>query len=158
MTAKSFSLATEGQDSSRGGRLPQKLDLAAFNGMRVSPSLPTSNPEVRPHTSAAHIRPNPSRLRGASHHPTEQLAAPNPAPASLLLLRPTPGGSSSTTRAEAHTMSTTIHAAPPGPIHSPICWRLSPPLHTTSPRAVKETLSLSTTSPDCIYVDVCLPL
>ncbi len=34
-----FSLATEGQDSSRGSQLPQQLDLAqSFNDMRVSPS------------------------------------------------------------------------------------------------------------------------
>ncbi|KAI9448631.1 hypothetical protein BJY52DRAFT_1193291 [Lactarius psammicola] len=90
--------------------------------LQPSPSLLTSNPEIRPHTSAAHIHPNSSRLY------ITQLAAPDPASASLLPLRPTPGGSSTS-------MSTTIHAAPPGPTHPPICRRLSPPLTLPPPPA-----------------------
>ncbi|KAI9454680.1 hypothetical protein BJY52DRAFT_1417785, partial [Lactarius psammicola] len=39
MTAKSFSLATEGKDSSHGSRPPQQLDLAAFQRYARIPFL-----------------------------------------------------------------------------------------------------------------------
>ncbi|KAI9454451.1 HECT-domain-containing protein [Lactarius psammicola] len=206
-----FSLATEGQDSSRASQLPQQLDLAqSFNDMRVSPStsaggtsntlpsrsrssqpppkpysrdgglaptaphhhlqpshsfssLPTRNPEI----PSSQRSPHQSEPIALPHHPTEQPAAPAPAPAAAPTpvaqpapveeglppgweLRYDPRGRSY--YVDHNTRSTTWNRPPPS-LSAPI-----PAAHASSARAPETILSPNTTNADGTYADVRLPL